>query len=530
MKKNARRDEFNRLLFGLTDSSVVFRSQWRTIVLIAVWLILSGITMLATTSVVEERMHIGILISLSLIKFAPFLLIVYNFSRKMSARYLDDIYELNNEELASDFLEQVTFGYGHEKITINEGRITDKDERSSMILIGGPGKIQVNLDSVALLETVDGEPKVIFPRNEAWKLGRFERIREIGKLDEAGKREYAIINLRDQFVSGLAVRSRTKDGIPLEAHGIKVMFSVLRNQDTKSDMVQGDSFSFDENAIRALVYNQTIITPEPSASSGVSFPWDTTVIPLVLSELENLITSHTLSEILASISQQEVDNLSQNDKNNAKMRVEMTGQHISLNGLRESLAPNFESRSKITASFFHKSFREKAAQIGVSIHWIDIGNWQFPNTLIQEKHKEAWNLSRENAKLSGRIKQLAKRSETKEIIALINQVFNAYFETNKTVEYSSKNNKEENESEVESSVSFEDAKKDFYEKEEKKKHPSTLTKEILRAFRKELNAGKTLIENDNRPMDDKEKQQELAAINNALMNISAIAPHYVGNP
>ncbi len=154
-------------------------------------------------------------------------------ARIMAARYLDDVYELDDEDLASDFLEEVTFGYGHEKITINEGRISEKDEESPLILIGGPGSIQVNLDSVALLEKVNGEPKVIYPRNDPWKLGRFERIREIGKYDEAGKREYAIINLRDQFVSGLSVKSRTKDGIPIEAQGIKVMFSILRRQETR---------------------------------------------------------------------------------------------------------------------------------------------------------------------------------------------------------------------------------------------------------------------------------------------------------
>ena len=166
-------------------------------------------------------------------------MVVYSLSRKMAARYLDDVYELHDEDLASDFLEEVTFGYGHEKITINEGRISEKDEKSPLILIGGPGSIQVNLDSVALLEKVDGEPKVIYPRNEPWKLGRFERIREIGKHDELGKREYAIINLRDQFVSGLSVKSRTKDGIPIEAQDIKVMFSILRRQQTEDDKVQG---------------------------------------------------------------------------------------------------------------------------------------------------------------------------------------------------------------------------------------------------------------------------------------------------
>jgi hypothetical protein len=129
-----------------------------------------------------------------------------------------------------DFIEEVAFGYGHEYITINEGRISERDERSPIILIGGPGQIQVNLGSAALLEKLDGEPEVIYARGEPWVLGRFERIREIGKHDEVGKREYAVINLRDQFVSGISVKARTKDGIPIEALDIKIMFSIQRSQ------------------------------------------------------------------------------------------------------------------------------------------------------------------------------------------------------------------------------------------------------------------------------------------------------------
>ena len=273
---------------------------------------------------------------MSFVKYIPLIMVVYSLARKMAARYLDDVYELHDEELASNFLEEVTFGYGHEKITINEGRISEKDEKSPLILIGGPGSIQVNLDSVALLEKVNGEPKVIYPRNESWKLGRFERIREIGQNDEVGKREYAIINLRDQFVSGLSVKSRTKDGIPIEAQGIKVIFSILRRQQTKADKVDGDAYLFDERAVQALVYNQTIITPEPSTPSGITFPWDTTVIPLVISELEELIMSHNLGEILASISQEELDTAFSNDQTIAQMRVEMTGQQVKVGARREA--------------------------------------------------------------------------------------------------------------------------------------------------------------------------------------------------
>ncbi len=121
MKKNAKRNDFAPLLFGLTDKNVEFRNKWRSLVGGAVWLILSGMTMvLAILSVwgqlkaQEGPLSSVILIGMSLFKYVPLLMVVYSLSKKMAAKYLDDVYELDNEDLASDFLEEVTFGYGSE--------------------------------------------------------------------------------------------------------------------------------------------------------------------------------------------------------------------------------------------------------------------------------------------------------------------------------------------------------------------------------------------------------------------------------
>ncbi len=525
MRKPARRDEINFLLFGLTDKSVEFRNRWRGIAGLAVWFLLSGFTMILTVFGVKSQTHVAIIIGMSLLKYIPLLMVVYSLSRKMAARYLDDVYELHDEDLASDFLEEVTFGYGRELITINEGRIPEQDEVSPIILIGGPGLIQVNLDSVALLEKVDGEPEVIYPRNEPWKLGRFERIREIGKFDEVGKREYAIINLRDQFVSGLSVKTRTKDGIPIEAQDIKVLFSLLRRQQMEDDKIQGDAYLFDEKAVRALVYNQTIITPVPSAPSGINFPWDTTIIPLVITELEKLITSHTLSEILASISQKEIDLESTNNETIAQMRVELTGQQTLSGERKESLAPNFKSRSKITAQFFDQLFKEKAAKLGVSVEWIDIGTWQLPSGLILDKHKEAWNLARENAKKLAGVERSKKRHEMEEIIKLVDNVIIRNYDRPSGMRGSLYKDKEL-EKELESLIALHpELKHQLLQRETSKKDATVIAQEILKAFRKELLAGKALIENDNRPPE--EKQDELARIEKALSDISHLTHHWV---
>jgi len=530
MNRQVRLEQFKIRLFGLSDESVGFRNRWRGRLMFAVWFVLSLICMVIMLlgSGTKDPLNIGVIIGMSLVKYIPLLMVVYSLARIMAARYLDDVYELHNEELASDFLEEVTFGYGHEKITINEGRISERDEESPLILIGGPGSIQVNLDSIALLEKVNGEPKVIYPRNESWRLGRFERIREIGKNDARGKRKYAIINLRDQFVSGLSVKSRTKDGIPIEVQGIKVMFSILRRQQTKLDKVEGDAYLFDERAVQALVYNQTIITPESSTPSGITFPWRTTVIPLVISELEELIISHNLGEILASISQKELDTAFSNDQTEAQMRLEMTGQQVKVGARRE--APKFESRSKITAQFFEKEFKEKAAKLGVSVEWIDIGTWQLPSSLILEKHKEAWNLSRENAKKSSTLERTKKKHEMEEILKLVDNVIVKNFDKKTEFRKLSEDElKKMVDTNPKAAREYQQQLQQYQQQGSQKKNPRVVAQEMLNAFRVELRAAKSLIENDNKPLE--ETSTDLANIEKALVNISQFtSPHWVNKP
>jgi hypothetical protein len=58
-----------------------------------------------------------------------------------------------------------------------------------------------------------------------------------------------------------------------------------------------------------------------------------------------------------------------------------------------------------------------------------------------------------------------------------------------------------------------------------KKEPKAVAQEILNEFRKELLAGKQLIENDGKPLE--EKQADLTRIEKALYNISYLTNHWV---
>ncbi len=282
------REEVIPRLFALTGEGIEYRNRIRSIAGFGAWAILSGLTLASFIFLATNNLQRLAVIALSAFKYLPLFVVIYALARNKAATYLADIFELEDQALAHDFIEDVAFGSSLDhigdwnkvseqdklkRITISEGGISDQDERSPVIRIGGPGYAQVNLDSVALLERVDGFPEIIEPRDKPWKLGCFERIREIGKSDKPGKREYAIVNLRDQFARGISVRARTKDGIPIEAQDIKVMFSILRKP--KEQAPENNPYHYEEKAVHSLVYDQVIITPAPAKVFGVSFPWDT---------------------------------------------------------------------------------------------------------------------------------------------------------------------------------------------------------------------------------------------------------------
>jgi hypothetical protein len=515
-RQSFQRDEIISLLYGLKGSSVKFRNTWKWIAALFVWGSLSLITLLVTGDQLLTPIQRIAIIFMSSIKYVPLIWVIYSTAKSKAAVYLNDIYELEDQTIAGKFIEEVAFGNGYEKgppknegkITINEGKISEKDEHSPIILIGGPGKIKVNLGSAALLEQVDGDPEVIYARKEAWNLESFERIREIGEDDRVGKHQYAAINLRDQFVGGLSVKSRTKDGIPIEAQDIKIIFSILRKPQNINTQDE-DPYSFDERAVHSLVYNQTLITPLPPNVSGVAFPWDTTVIPLVTNELEKLITSSALSQILSSISQKEVDSVSDNEATNTQLRVEITGGYTRASQSNRMNLRNFESRSKITDLFFEKAFQKKAAELGVAIHWIDIGTWQLPNTMITE------------------IEGSRKKVELDKLLEVINTAIITNFHKQP---YSSKNHDRDYDYDefarlLEKATEMNNKDKGETShrlRQQENRLPSAkeafgIAREILRAFRKEFLSAKELIQKENKsPL---EKQEEISKIEKALREL-----------
>jgi hypothetical protein len=534
MKKSRfQRDEVISQLYGLAKSNVAYRKTWRIYAAVILYFFFSLLTMLVTGDQLLTPLQRSVIIGMSFVKYLPLLWVIYISSKTKAAKYLADIYELENLETAEKFIEEVAFadGYGKDegKITIKDGKISEQDEVSPIILIGGPGKIKVNLGSVALLEQVDGDPDLVFAQKDAWELQPFERIREIDDAEDTKKREYAVINLREQFVGGLSVKSRTKDGIPLEAQDIKIRFSIDRNPQP-NEKGQVDPYSFDERAVKALVYNQTIMTPPPQNIPGISFPWDTTVIPLVLYKLDQIITEHTLSEILASISQQEIDALVDSEQKIKKIQVELTGETKISNTASTMNPPEFKQRSKITKDFYKAPFTEDAEKLGVAIHWIDIGNWQLPDSInaIQENLKGAWELNRANTNLRNQIENSQKEIESDEFLTLItNTIVAGYEKYTYSMNLSEKDYEEliNNLTDKAPDLRLERILQQSNKPGVGSKKSASIAREILQAFRRELLTAKEQLLRENKP--HIESQATLARIDKAVHDIEINIFHTV---
>jgi hypothetical protein len=278
------------------------------------------------------------------------------------------------------------------------------------------------------------------------------------------------------------------------------------------------------------VYDQAIISPTPPKTAGIPFPWDTTLVPLITGEIETLITSHTLSEILASISEKEIDSLTLNEATNKQIRFDMTGEQTAASG-ESRPTPAFQSRSRITERFFRPEFQEKAAQLGISIHWIDIGTWQPPpEGIILDELKNARKLMDDNARKSSEIAQMRKHHEMKEMMDLVNHIIlGSYSKAGNQGSNRKLSNRELNdlakvlEDNPEITLSSSMMQR-FSNDAATKRDTTTVALDMLKAFRKEFIAAIDLISKEKRsPVD---KQADIARVEKALRDIDHHVTEY----
>jgi hypothetical protein len=293
-------------------------------------------------------------------------------------------------------------------------------------LIGGPGKVIVDLDSVAVFEKPDGTPHIIGPTAKEPRaraaLEGFERFRQaIDTRDH-------YVDLRDQDNKSQSVKSLSRDGIPITATDVRLMFSVYRGGVKPSTM---NPYPFSHEAIEQIIYQATSrVTPELPNRSTYEFSWINRMIGLIRAELGTFMGKNKLTMYLASIGMPELEKLQHREERifEAIQKIVLPELEVAASKEPRNFLPEFQPRHKISNLFtqFAEEFTKKAHSNGVELHWIGVGTWKTPPEIeiVPEKHLEAWKLSNENLvrESPGVLSQLENDAILQKTIMLIQDV------------------------------------------------------------------------------------------------------------
>jgi hypothetical protein len=333
--------------------------------------------------------------------------LVFWLAYRAAAIYLDDIFELKNVRIAEKFIRQSAFASQYDVIEIKNGEVAPKDQKSPIFLIGGPGKVRVYLENAALFERIGGMPHVIEPTTKekggskrkeessssflARSRGLLGAVRQVEEEEQVSVRDGArvlesferlrqVIDLRDQ-VQEMAVEGRTKDGIPIQAKNLRIIFSVYRDG---KDATLSKPYPFNQDALETLVYGL-----------GRTH-WTNAMASQIRRELGAFIARHTLSEFIAAIGQPEVEQAKAFQTQMKKDADRMAGGNGAYQIDVEN-PPPFVPRPGISDLFYDfDSFVARTKKKGVELRWIGLGTWTFPSEIIPERHLQAWRISYEN--------------------------------------------------------------------------------------------------------------------------------------
>lgn len=327
-------------------------------------------------------------------QYFPIFLASFFIALQSAAIYLADVFELEDVSVARKFVWSVALSGSNEVIRVTQGDILDVHRETPTFLIGGPGLVVVDLDSVALFEKSDGVPHIIGPGAAA--LDGFERFRQAIDIRDH------YVDLRDQDPRSEAVKSRSRDGIPITATDVRLMFSIYRGQGAKPSAAL--PYPFSKEAVEQLVYKApSRVTPDLPNPSTYEFSWINNMIGLIRGKLGEFMSQHNLTMYLASTGMPEFEKAKQREEAIAQQVQQLTqGTEEPPKAKDVMPPPKFTPRYEITNLFtqFAEEFTRNARNRGVELHWIGVGTWKTHIDIIPDKHLEAWKLSQENAKNS----------------------------------------------------------------------------------------------------------------------------------
>jgi hypothetical protein len=352
---------------------------------------------------------------------------VFWLAYRKAAQYLQDIFELEDSRVAERFIRQAAFGSSYDLMEIRNGEVAEKDKKSPVYLVGGPGKVRIYLENAALFESVDGRPRMIGPttlrsgtdltqpatptsegsrsgwvRSVLYQNQRFLGTGGDGVVQlEIFERLRRVVDLRDH-VEDMNITGRTRDGILIHAKDLRFIFSIFR--DDKSPSLKRP-YPFNAGAVEDFIYNSPRLALIPNISSQIN------------RELGSFISNHPLGEFLAAIGWPEVLDDSQDPAPEPD-----SPPANSTDGETSGAPPPFVPRPEISDLFFDfNKFVARNKKRGVELRWIGIGTWVLPDGIIPERHVQAWRITQANLAQGSRaaINALIRESKQMSLPAIL---------------------------------------------------------------------------------------------------------------
>jgi hypothetical protein len=252
------------------------------------------------------------------------------------ARYVQDIYNLDNYGLAVLYLMSSFGGIAYPYIKISEGqKQIGTGKKNRLDLIGGPGYITIRPGNVILTERLYC-PAGVYSAGTFFA-SRFESIA-------------AIQNLDDQHGHVPSVPATTKDGIPVIVRDVQFRYRVWSGQrmtHTTAGRSQSNPYPYTVQAIRNMVYNRSV------SLNGLA-PWHDAVKGVIVGSITEYIAKHQLDQITA---------------------------------------PRYvegDPRKEIGSQLQTLGVRNKLKDAGAQLLWCDIGHFEVENKAVSDQRIDTW--------------------------------------------------------------------------------------------------------------------------------------------
>ena len=279
------------------------------------------------------------------------------FGMLIAARYLSDLFELEQFSISWRYLIGALYGLSNPKLRVNTGEKAGLDAGNTITRIGGPGIVQANLGFAAVFEDIGGIPRIYGLSTDqvrtptssqdgpssspqtSYTISGFERLRDV-------------VDLRDRIARVDHIQAETLDGVRVVAQDAQMVFRVYGGDQERS---LTNPYPFTEGAIRSIVYAQPVETGQRRNPTDA-------LKDIVRSEIRSFVQRHTLDEFLAM----------QPYRRLLDRETPSNESETSSDSLKGIQIP----RSDLTERFHTPELHERLQEQGLELDWVGVGTWR----------------------------------------------------------------------------------------------------------------------------------------------------------